>query len=218
MLAILHEDGHLLVTDKPAGVSTQAPEIAGATLERAVRAYLDPTGSGAAFVGTLHRLDRPVSGVVAWAKTPAAARHVSRQFEARRVRKVYWTLVEGRPGSGTGVWEDWLAREATGLGRVQVCAAGTPRAQPARTRWRVIAEVGAGLTWLELLPETGRMHQLRVQAATRGLPIAGDALYGAATGFRPGAIALHARSLGLRHPADGREVEYVAPAPAGWPE
>lgn len=216
MITILHEDPFLLVVAKPAGLSTQAPAVAGPTLEHAVRAHLDPADPSAAFAGTLHRLDRPVSGVVAWAKTPAAARHISRQFEQRRVQKLYWALVEGRLGLQAATWDDWLVRESTGLGRVQTCRPGTPRAQPARTLVRVLGTVGE-LTWLALRPETGRMHQLRVQAASRGTPIAGDTLYGATTPFAPNAIALHARSLTFLHPADGRPVTFEAPTPDPWP-
>ena len=218
-LAVLYEDAHLLVVAKPPGLSTQAPPIAGATLETAVRAHLlaaDPSGS---FVGTVHRLDRPVSGVVLWAKNPRAARRLSQQFERRQVRKEYWALVTGDPPpEGAGEWEDWLCREDTGLGRVQACAPGTPRAQRALTRWRVgqVAGIGPGLAWLRLEPETGRMHQLRVQAATRGWPVVGDALYGSAAAF-PEGIALHARRLTVRHPVRDCPLTFVAPLPPGWP-
>jgi 23S rRNA pseudouridine1911/1915/1917 synthase len=173
---ILYEDAHILVVNKPAMLSTQAPPIAGATLEAAVRAHLNPADPASAYVGTVHRLDRPVSGVVLWAKTPKAARRLSRQFAARRAGKEYWAIVEGRPATAQGVWEDWLFHDKTGLGRVQIVAPGTPRGQPARTRFRrePAASLPEGLSWLILSPETGRTHQLRVQAAARGLPILGD--------------------------------------------
>jgi 23S rRNA pseudouridine1911/1915/1917 synthase len=222
-LAILYEDAHLLAVAKPPGLSTQAPPIAGATLETAVRAYLHGDGAGAAggFVGTVHRLDRPVSGVVLWAKNPRAARRLSQQFERRQVHKEYWALVAGDPppeGAGAGVWEDWLCREDTGLGRVQACAPGTPRAQRALTRWRSgrVAGLDPGVAWLRLEPETGRMHQLRVQAAARGWPVVGDALYGSTAPF-PEGIALHARRLEVRHPVLERPLTFVAPLPASWP-
>ncbi|GIW88488.1 MAG: RNA pseudouridine synthase [Isosphaeraceae bacterium] len=216
MLTIVYEDSALLVVSKPAGLSTQAPPIAGPTLEQAVRAYLNPGNPAAAYAGTLHRLDRPVSGLVAWAKTPAAARHVSRQFQQRRVHKLYWALVEGRPHAGPQIWDDWLVRDPTGLGRAQTCAPGTPRAQPARTFVQILAPV-AGFTWLALRPETGRTHQLRIQAASRGLPILGDSLYGATTPFAPNAIALHARELAFLHPDDGRPLRFQAPVSSPWP-
>ncbi len=216
MLSILHEDDHLLVVNKPAGQSTQAPAIAGWTLERAVRTHFNPENPAAAFAGTVHRLDRPVSGVVLWARTPEAARHVSRQFERRQVTKLYWALVAGRPATDTGIWDDWLVREQTGLGRVQTCLPGTPRAQPARTRFRIAALLEHA-AWLILTPETGRMHQLRIQTASRRCPILGDTLYGSTTPFAESAIALHARSLNLAHPADNRPIQFLAPPPPSWP-
>lgn len=220
-LVILYEDAHCLAVSKPSGLSTQAPSIAGATLETAVRAYLYPGDGGAGgFVGTVHRLDRPVSGVVLWAKNPKAARRFSQQFERRQVQKEYWALVcaDEAIAPGDGAWEDWLCREETGLGRVQVCAPGTPRSQRALTRWRSepVPGLEAGTAWLRLEPETGRMHQLRVQSASRGWPIVGDAAYGASLGF-PDGIALHARRLTVRHPVLERPLTLVAPLPSCWP-
>lgn len=216
---ILYEDTHILVVNKPAMLSTQAPPIAGATLESAVRAHLNPSDPASSYVGTVHRLDRPVSGVVLWAKTPKAARRLSKQFAARRAGKEYWAIVEGTPVTPEGAWEDWLFRDNTGLGRVQVVAPGTPRSQLARTRFRLATpeSLPAGLSWLVLLPETGRTHQLRVQAAARELPILGDRLYGATREF-PEGIALHARSLTVVHPVLEQAMTFTAPAPATWTE
>jgi 23S rRNA pseudouridine1911/1915/1917 synthase len=220
VLSILHEDAWMLVVAKPAGLSTQAPPLAGETLETLVRSYLDRDVGGAGFVGTVHRLDRPVSGVVVWAKTQRAARLLARQFERREVRKEYWAVTEGRPGADEGLWEDWIVREETGLGCVQVCRAGTPRSQAARTRYRVIdgARVPEGWTMVVMWPETGRMHQLRVQLGSRGAPVVGDSLYGSGVEFGPGEIALHGRSVVLRHPDTGRPVRFEAPLPAAWRE
>ena len=223
-LAILHEDAHLLVVDKPAGLSTTAPPIAPDSLERRVRAYFRPDDPASAYVGLVHRIDRPVSGVVLIAKTPKAARRLSGQFARREVSKEYWALVEGRPPirpGGVATWEDALCRDETGLGRVQVVAPGTPRSQTARTR----VEIGddrhgtsppEGCTWLIMRPETGRTHQLRVQAASRGFPILGDSHYGSARPFLDDAIALMARSLTIRHPALDRPETFTAPLPTSW--
>jgi 23S rRNA pseudouridine1911/1915/1917 synthase len=214
---ILFEDAHILVVNKPAMLSTQAPPIAGATLETAVRAHLNPIDPAAPYVGTVHRLDRPVSGVVLWAKTPKAARRLSKQFAARRTVKEYWAIVEGAPASPEGLWEDWLFHDNTGLGRVQVVAPGTPRGQPARTRFRLGpgGVVPEGCSWLVLYPETGRTHQLRVQAASRGMPVVGDRLYGSTREF-PEGIALHARSLTVVHPVLEAPMTFTAPVPKSW--
>lgn len=224
VLSILYEDAHLLAVDKPAGLSTQAPPIAGPTLETAVRAYLRPDDPASAYVGLVHRLDRPVSGVILFAKTPRDAKRLSSQFANRVANKEYWAVVEGRPTWPPGdvvTWEDWLCREDTGLGRVQTCSPGTPRAQAARTRVGLgPAAPGTRLpeacAWLRLRPETGRMHQLRVQAASRGLPILGDRVYGSTRPSLDGSIALHARSLTVRHPSLDRPITFRAPIPDAW--
>lgn len=225
-LSILHEDGHILVVDKPAGLSTTAPPIAPESLERQVRAYFRPDDPASAFVGLVHRLDRPVSGVVLIAKTPKAARRLSGQFARREVTKEYWAIVEGKPPIRPGqvvLWEDALCREETGLGRVQVVSPGTPRSQVARTRVEIGTDadssgiaVPEGCTWLIMRPETGRTHQLRVQGSARGVPILGDAHYGAVGTFGGGVIALFARALTIRHPALDQSLTFEAPVPAFW--
>jgi 23S rRNA pseudouridine1911/1915/1917 synthase len=217
MLAILYEDPHLLVVNKPAGLATQGPGGLSATVEAEVRRHLRPVDPASVYLGTVHRLDRPVSGAILWAKTPKAARRVAEQFAHREAQKEYWALVSGRPEPPTGRWEDWLCLEDTGLDRVQLCRLGTPRARPAVTRYAVGpgARLPEGWTWLRLWPETGRRHQLRVQAAARGLPIVGDRLYGSPEAF-PLGIALHARWLTIRHPVLDQPMTFEAPLPSTW--
>jgi len=217
-LTILFEDEHLLAVSKPAGLSTQAPPIAGTTLETLVRAYFGDGDPLSAFAGTVHRLDRPVSGVVLWAKTSRDAHLLARQFERRSVTKEYWAVVNGEPTPRFGVWEDWLVREDTGLGRVQRCRPGTPRAQHARTRFEVGGQTPSepGLASLKLWPETGRMHQLRVQTGERGWPIIGDQLYGSRQEFESNAVALHAACISFLHPRDNRPLVIQAPVPESW--
>jgi 23S rRNA pseudouridine1911/1915/1917 synthase len=214
-LDILYEDAHCLVVSKPAGLPTQGLNTA--TLEGAVRRHLNPDDPAQPYLATVHRLDRPVSGVMVWAKTPKAARRLADQFAQREVRKEYWALVEGRPESNQGVWEDWLCTEATGLGRVQVCRPGTPRARRALTHFRLgeVHELPSDRSWLILSPETGRTHQLRIQASSRGLPVLGDRDYGARLDF-PEGIALHARALTMLHPILRQPLTIEAPPPESW--
>jgi 23S rRNA pseudouridine1911/1915/1917 synthase len=219
---ILHEDEHCLAVVKRAGQFVQgdwAPP-GERTLEQEVREHLRPDDPSAAFVGIVHRLDQPVSGVLLWAKTTRAARRLSALFEARRVEKEYWAVVESRgtTPSPEGLWTDWLTRpDRSGV----VCAVepGTAGSRPAATRYRRERAVllPEACLWLTLFPETGRTHQLRIQAARRGWPILGDASYGARSSFEPG-IALHARRLRLPHPTTQRPLELVAPLPDGWAE
>ncbi len=225
-LAIVYEDPHCVAVVKPAGQFTQgtwapAGEI---TLETAVRRHLDPANPDSVYLGIVHRLDRPTSGLLIWAKTPKAARRLSTHFEQRRVVKEYWAIVEcaGRRTSADSreeIWTDWLTR-ADAVGVVRSAPPGTLGTREAITRVRF--ESGAigdspALQWLRLWPQTGRTHQLRVQAATRGWPILGDAAYGS-TMPAPLAngIALHARSLTITHPVTGVSLTLVAELPAAW--
>lgn len=232
---LLFEDEHCLAIVKPPGQFTQgswAPP-GEETLEQELRQYLNPADPSSVYLGIVHRLDRPVSGVLVWAKTAKSARRLSQQFERRRVEKEYWAIVEdsqaqAQPESGNpgpiarspieGTWIDWLTSAGV-AGVVRVVAAGTERARQAITRFRLenASSLPPGLHWLRLWPETGRTHQLRVQAALRGLPIVGDTSYGASQPFSRG-IALHALRLGLRHPILGTPLELTAPLPASWAE
>lgn len=225
-LAILYEDEHCLAVVKPPGQFTQgswAPpgEI---TLETAVRQYLDPGDPGSAYLGIVHRLDRPTSGLLIWAKTPKAARRLSSQFERRRVVKEYWAIVESnapptnRFNPSEDTWTDWLTH-ADARGVVSVVAARSAGAREAITtvRFEACKSLSPPLLWLRLWPQTGRTHQLRAQASSRGLPILGDIAYGSMipTAIAP-SIALHARSLSVRHPITGTEMTLIAPVPSTW--
>jgi 23S rRNA pseudouridine1911/1915/1917 synthase len=219
MLDILHEDDHCLAVNKPAGWLTTGRPGGEESLESRVRAYL-ATGTGLdPFVGTVHRLDRPVSGVVVWAQNPRAARRLSSQFAARHVAKVYLAVVAGRPSADQGTWEDWLDETDARHGIVRVGPAASPGSRRAVTSFRVEAagHLPPATSLVRLRPETGRTHQLRVQAASRGLPILGDRDYGSAMGF-PIGIALHARSLDVTHPITGRPMSFHAEIPALWRE
>jgi 23S rRNA pseudouridine1911/1915/1917 synthase len=217
-LAILREDPHLIAVVKPAGVLTQGYAGGEATLEDAVRRHIRPDDPESVYLGTVHRLDRPVSGVVVWAKTARAAARLAGQFAGRAVAKTYWAAVEGESLGDEELWDDWLGPvDATGVARV--VAEGTPGARRAVTTVRPIrgGRVPGGLTLVELRPETGRTHQLRAQAMARGRSIVGDARYGAQRPF-PGGIALHARGLEFVHPASRESVRLVAPVPRAWGE
>lgn len=218
-IQVIHEDAHCLGVDKPPGLPTQGRS--GPSLEMAIRVYLAPDDPGGVYLGTVHRLDRPVSGAMLWAKSPRAARRMAAQFAERLAHKQYWALVHGRPDVTSGLWEDWLCEEDTGIGRVQICRSGTPRSRLARTRFAIQeppagVELPTGVTWLALFPETGRTHQLRVQSSGRGMPILGDQIYGSRDPFADG-IALHARSVTLNHPITRRPLRIEAPTPASWP-
>lgn len=219
---VLLEDEHCLAVVKPAGQFVQgvwAPP-GEQTLEQAVRAYLDPQDPSSVYLGIVHRLDRPVSGVLIWAKTTKAARRLSMQFERCQVVKEYWAIVEDRAGSPDqeGTWTDWLTSPGVS-GVAKTVASGTAGARQAVTRFQFAQsiQIRPGWRWMRLWPETGRTHQLRIQTAVRGLPILGDEPYGSTTPF-PQGIALHARVLRFRHPVLQTPMQLTAPLPACWTE
>jgi 23S rRNA pseudouridine1911/1915/1917 synthase len=221
-LAVLFEDAHVLAVAKPAGLLTQGRPGGEPTLEDAVRARQCPDAPGSVYLGTVHRLDRPVSGVVVWARTPKAARRLSAQFAARETIKEYWAIVaEQIPGAllpvgSLGIWDDWITGAVDASGLVRAAAADERGARRAVTRFRV-ARGAEGAGWLQLWPETGRTHQIRAQASLHGLAIRGDTAYGSVEAF-PQGIALHARALTFRHPVLRREVVVTAEWPAAWRE
>ena len=222
-LVVLFEDNHCLAVSKPAALLTQGVPPGIPTLEALVKAYLKERykKSGNVYLGIPHRLDRPVSGVVLFARNTKAARRLAEQFQKRQVDKVYWALVEGHVEPEEDVWEDCLLKHPAEA-RSERVDPGTPGARQARLRYRRL-EVRAESSFLEIRPETGRMHQIRVQASVRGWPVRGDVLYGSKLSFGPEAalprdrvIALHARSLTFLHPIRYESITVTAPLSAMW--
>lgn len=222
-LEILFEDNHCLAVAKPAPLLTQSASPDVPSLEGMVKTYLKERYQkpGNVYLGTPHRLDRPVSGAIVFARNTKAARRLAEQFQQRQVTKIYWAAVKGEVQPEEGVWEDWLNKIAEEA-RTERVAPDTPGARHARLRYRRLV-LGPDTSLLELTPETGRMHQIRVQAAGRGWPVRGDVLYGSRQPFGPTAelprdriIALHARSLTFLHPIRYEPVTVTAPLPAVW--
>lgn len=203
------------VVSKPAGLSTQAP-APHASLETVLRAQFAGRSSYLAFP---HRLDRPVSGLILVAFTKKAARLLGEQFEARRVSKTYLALVQGIVDNDQQQWSDYL-RKVDDEARVEVDLSNEPAdaasSKLAELKMTVVERYDTR-SLLELQPSTGRMHQLRVQAASRGHTIIGDALYGSdqiVPGGDGETIALHAWKLEFNDPVNGRRVLVESPPPA----
>ncbi len=221
-LEVLYEDNHCLAVNKPAGVPSQEDESGSESLVDLVARYLRERYAkpGNVYVGLLHRLDRPTSGVILLARTSKAAGRLSAQFRAGSIEKVYWAIVEGVPAQAGGVWIDRLEKDRR-INRSRILGEGDPEGKEARVAFRVL-ERAEGVTKLELRPGTGRSHQLRAQLAGRGLPIVGDSRYGAKSRIVAsdgrGRIGLHARELHFMHPTRGEAIAIVAPEPADWPE
>jgi 23S rRNA pseudouridine1911/1915/1917 synthase len=212
-LSILHADNHLLALAKPAGLPTVPDESGDASLLDLAREWVrvEFAKPGEVFLGVVHRLDRPVSGVVLFARTSKGASRLSQQFRARTVQKVYWAVGEGEPVGDAGILEQWLEKDAR-TNRVFAADAPRPGAAHARTAWRVL-ERADGRTLYELRPETGRPHQLRLCARSLGTPLCGDLKYGAREPLSDRSIALHARSLEVDHPTRAERLRFEAPVP-----
>jgi RluA family pseudouridine synthase len=218
---VLYLDNHLLVVHKPAGLLSQADRTGDPDLVTEAKAFLKEEFDkpGNVFVGLVHRLDRPVSGVMVLARTSKAASRLSDQFRKREPDKTYLAAVEGQL-VGSGEQEDYLLKDGR-RGVVSRVKAGTKGAKRARLRWKALQVVGKKtLVEVELL--TGRAHQIRVQLAGMGHPILGDRKYGSREPFSPPglapgarAIALHAGRLAFEHPVRREPVAFDAP-PA-WP-
>jgi 23S rRNA pseudouridine1911/1915/1917 synthase len=214
-LDILFEDNHCLAIAKPAGVASAHFQGRATTLDRTAKNYLKEKyrKPGNVFLGVVHRLDKPVSGVLLFARTSKAAARLAEQFREGTVEKVYWAVVEGEVERTAGTLEDWLRKEEE-VGRVEVVEPREPGSRQALLHYQRRA-VHEGLTWLEVRPQTGRRHQLRVQLAHHGYPICGDAKYSSVHPFGP-AIALHARSLTFLHPIRHEPITLSADLPRDW--
>lgn len=219
---ILYDSGPCLVVNKPSGLLTQAPAGIDSLEVRVKDFYRQREGKeGNIYLGLPHRLDRPVSGAIVFARHVRAARRLAAQFENRTVTKVYWVIVEGDMEPEEGTWTDHLHKRH-GMAQSIVVAPDDPRGKIAVMRYRVIARQDCG-TMLEVELQTGRTHQIRVQTASRGHPVVGDAQYGAKHPFgdqfedeRLRGIALHARQLGFNHPMTNEPVDVTAPFPPSW--
>jgi 23S rRNA pseudouridine1911/1915/1917 synthase len=223
-MQILFEDNHCLAVNKPAPLLTQGVPPGIPTLESMAKDYLkEKCGKqGNVYLGIPHRLDRPVSGVVLFARNSKAARRLAEQFRSRQVTKVYWGAVEGDVEPTEGVWEDWV-RKIKEESRSEAVGPDADGARLASLRYRKLGPCPGGCL-VEFIPLTGRMHQIRLKCAVHGHPIQGDFLYGAKLGFGPAAelprdriIALHARSLTFLHPIRYEPITATAPLPEIWP-
>lgn len=210
---VIHEDEHVIALNKPAGLSSQGGRIRAHTLDDLLWAFATAGGNRPRLV---HRLDRDTSGVILTARTRPGAGFLGKALMAKRFRKTYLAIVApGAPQPKGGVIEAPLRREEQGReAYMRVCPPDHPDAEAARTRYRTLtATPDAAL--VELNPETGRMHQLRVHLASIGRPIAGDARYGGALALRGRPVPrlmLHAAALSFPHPA-GQTFRVEAPPP-----
>ena len=213
---IVFEDNHLLVFNKRAGEIVQGDKTGDEPLSETLKAFIAERDSkpGQVFMGVPHRLDRPVSGIVVFAKTSKALERLTAMFRDGSVHKTYLALCCESPASAEGLLEDWLLRNEK-QNKSYVCREGMPGGKLARLRYRHVSDTDHyHLLEVELL--TGRHHQIPCQLAHMGCPIKGDLKYGAPRSNPDGSICLHSWKTVLVHPVKKSEMTLSAPVPASW--
>ncbi|MBX7202840.1 MAG: RluA family pseudouridine synthase [Bacteroidia bacterium] len=217
-MEVLYEDNHLVLVNKTAGEIVQGDKTGDTALSELVAEYIRKKYQkpGDAFIGVIHRLDRPVSGLVAFARTSKALSRMNALFRDRKVEKVYWALVEGKPDASSGTLVHFLhkneAKNKSFAGKV--AGDGLLRCE---LDFKVLVSTD-NYSLLEIRPGSGRHHQIRVQLSSSGWPIRGDVKYGAKRGNDDRSICLHARSLTFQHPVKQEPLCVTAPLPsnAAW--
>lgn len=214
-LDVLYLDNHLLVVNKPAGMLVQADRTGDQDLLSEGKLFLKHhfNKPGNVFLGLVHRLDRPVSGVVVFGRTSKAASRLSDQFRRRVPEKKYMAVVEGSL-SGESQLIDHLLKDQDG---VRLVPSDVPGAMRAVLRYRAVESHG-GSTLLDVDLQTGRPHQVRIQLANAGHPIVGDMRYGAVRELDGRNLALHCYSMGVQHPTLRMWMHWQASPPATWGE
>jgi len=210
-LNIIYEDDDLLVIDKPAGLTVHpAPGHPAHTLVNAILSRFPHLAalSDSLRPGIVHRLDRDTSGVMVVAKNSLAQAKLVEQFKARSVVKAYLVLVKGRLTPGNGVIEAPIGRDPRHRKKMAVVASG----RQARTEYRVVSYIG-DYTLLEVMPETGRTHQIRVHFSAIGYPVVGDKVYGVKSAYLSRQF-LHASRLGFKLPSTGEYMEFESELPS----
>lgn len=210
---VLYEDNHLVAVNKRAGDIVQVDETGDESLDDKVKKYIaqkynKPNG---AFLGVVHRLDRPVSGVILFAKTSKALERINKMFKGRQMHKTYYAIVRKRPYPEAGTLVHYLIKNPQ-KNVTKAHEKEVPGSQRSELNYKLVGELD-GYYVIEVDPITGRPHQIRVQLSTLGCPIVGDNKYGYPRGSLRKSICLHARRLQFEHPVKHESILIVAPLP-----
>ena len=215
-IRVLYEDNHLLAVNKPAGWLVQGDDTGDVTMSDWAKEYIKVRYNkpGAVFLGVIHRLDRPVSGVLLFARTSKALTRMNKLFADRKIQKTYWAITEQRPESLEGTLTHYILKDrsrnlAKAYDQLSRRAEG---AKKSTLDYKLIGQIGSHVL-LEVKPHTGRPHQIRVQLSKLGCPIRGDLKYGYHTPNQDGSIHLHCRSLSFIHPVKKEPVTIEADLP-----
>ena len=213
-MQVLYEDNHLIVLNKAAGEIVQGDKTGDTPLSDQLKGYLKEKYQkpGNVFVGVVHRLDRPVSGVVLYAKTSKALSRLNTMFAQHdKVQKTYWAIVDHAPEEPSGRLTHWLTRDEK-QNKARAYDKEVPNSKKAILEYNLIGK-SERYFLLEIRLLTGRHHQIRCQLAKIGCPIKGDLKYGAPRSNPDGSISLHARRIQLEHPVSHEQIDIVAPTP-----
>lgn len=210
---VLFEDNHLLVVNKSAGVLVQGDSTGDVPLVDLCKEYIAEKYNkpGAVFLGVVHRLDRPVSGVVVLARTSKSLERMNALFREKETKKTYWAIVRKKPARENGTLIHWLVKDEK-KNKTTAYLREHPEGSKSELSYKVIGNA-AGLWLLEVSPVTGRPHQIRVQLASMDCPILGDLKYGDNEPNIDGSICLHARQLEFVHPVKKEPMIFMAPLP-----
>ncbi len=212
-IEVVYEDNHLLAINKPAGLLVQGDETGDKPLVEIAKEYIKEKlqKPGAVFLGVVHRLDRPVSGVVVFARTSKALSRMNELFRSRETQKIYWAVTDQKPNASEGTLVHWLLKDEK-KNKTTSFIRQTPGALKAELHYKILASK-SGRLLLEVQPVTGRSHQIRVQLASMGCAILGDVKYGSQFTTGDASIALHARSLQFIHPVKKEMTSIIAELP-----
>ncbi len=210
---ILYEDNHIIAINKRVGDIVQEDKTGDTSLDEHLKAFIKERDNkpGGVFIGVPHRLDRPVSGVILFAKTSKALERLNDMFKDGEMHKTYWAIVHDRPSKDTALLTHHLQRNER-QNKCYAFAGPVPRSKEARLQYTLI-DSGENYYLLEVKLFTGRHHQIRCQLAAIGCPIKGDLKYGARRSNHDGSISLHARCISFIHPVKKEPVTIVAPVP-----
>ncbi|WP_460576907.1 RluA family pseudouridine synthase [Flavobacterium koreense] len=213
-LQILHEDNHIIVINKRVGDIVQGDKTGDKPLSEIVKEYIKDKYNkpGEVFLGVVHRLDRPTTGIVVFAKTSKALERLNKMFSERETNKTYWAVVKNKPPKNEDNLIHFLKRnEKNNTSKAHLKE--VPESKKASLDYKIIKELNNYFA-LEINLHTGRHHQIRAQLQAIGCPIKGDLKYGFDRSNPDGGIHLHARKLAFTHPVSKEQIEIIAPTPS----
>ena len=213
-MTVLYEDNHIIAVNKTCNEIVQGDKTGDTPLSETVKAYIKDKYNkpGEVFLGVTHRLDRPTSGVVLFARTSKALTRLNEMFKSHeQIKKTYWAIVQGAPKMPEARLENWLVRNEK-LNKSFIAKSGANDAKQAVLNYKTLVR-GDNYSLLEIDLETGRHHQIRCQLAAIGCPVKGDLKYGAKRSNPDGGICLHARKIEFIHPVSKENICITAPVP-----